>query len=156
MRVGWKERWQAIRGQLAHRAWLYLEGLPQELRTASLLLSEQEIRTHLPVPLHGIPDQVFLTAEGLMVVVDTKTRPLARVRFSDVVQLSTYALILASTTDPRLAHRRVAAHGYVRLVSGVDVRYERVALLPAAEVVGIWCDYWRRQELRSRASEKAA
>ncbi|MDR6775685.1 hypothetical protein [Azospirillum sp. BE72] len=129
--------------------WLRRENMPAELARGRLVLSEEEVRTNLPVPLLGRPDQVFMSDAGLLVPVDTKTRRLPRVFVSDIVQLSVYGTILNFTTDPRFAGRDVAAHGYVRMPTLAGVAWARVALLKPAAVVELWADHWRRTEAQA-------
>ncbi len=68
--------------------WLRHQNMPAELANGRLALSEREVRTSVPVPLRGVPDQVFLSDAGVLVPVDTKTRRLPLVFMRDVVQLS--------------------------------------------------------------------
>ncbi|ETS31972.1 hypothetical protein PTE_01728 [Photorhabdus khanii NC19] len=42
-------------------AWWKSENMPPELRSATLFLSEQDVSTTLPVPMHGRVDQVYQT-----------------------------------------------------------------------------------------------
>ncbi|MBB3267662.1 hypothetical protein FHW79_005327 [Azospirillum sp. OGB3] len=126
--------------------WLRRENMPAELARGRLVLSEEEVRTNLPVPLLGRPDQVFMSDAGLLVPVDTKTRRLPRVFLSDIVQLSVYGTILNFTTDPRVAGQDVAAYGYIRMPTLYGVVWARVALLKPSAVVELWADHWRRNE----------
>jgi len=142
-------RLSGIRRRIDRLFWLRRENMPADLRGGRLVLSEQDIRTRLPVPLHGRPDQVFASAEGLLVVTDTKARLVPRVTWPDVLQLSVYGTILAFTDDPRAAGMRVAAHGYIRFPTPGGVVWARVPLLRPATVVELWTDYWLATEAPS-------
>lgn len=68
--------------------------LPHILDGAVCVLNERDIRCLHPIALHGKPDQLFRTKDGLYVLVDTKKRDQCRVFTCDQVQLSVYAFIL--------------------------------------------------------------
>lgn len=55
-------------------AWWKSENMPYELRSATLFLSEQDISTTQPVPMHGRVDQVYQTKNGVLIPLDTKLR----------------------------------------------------------------------------------
>lgn len=120
--------------------WHEQENMPRELRWASLFASEQAINCETPVPLNGIPDQIYQTLFGQLVVVDNKTRNREVVYDSDILQLSTYRLILKNTTQTEFAGHRIRSHGYVRLSTPEKIHYERIVLLEDDEVIG----YYRR------------
>lgn len=116
-------------------AWLAIEALPRELRTAVLHLSETPISTKVPIALNGIPDQVYRTWRGKLVVVDTKCRLTGKVVGKDILQLSVYRVILRHCQP-----LPVANHGYIRLVyTGKNgqrvVSYQRVRLCSESRVV---------------------
>lgn len=48
-------------------AWWKSENMPYELRSATLFLSEQDVSTTLPVPMHGRVDQVYQTKGGVLI-----------------------------------------------------------------------------------------
>lgn len=48
-------------------AWWKSENMPPELRSATLFLSEQDVSTTLPVPMHGRVDQVYQTKRGILI-----------------------------------------------------------------------------------------
>ena len=104
--------------------------MPEELRTAKLVASEQHYRCQKPVALSGTPDQVYRLLEGALVVVDTKRRPRARVYDADIAQLSIYRVLLAAQKAFR--GQPLAAYGYVRLVT------------PAVWSIGEWSCGTRR------------
>lgn len=113
--------------------------MPPLLRESRILLSEADVSTDFPWPLHGRLDQLFLYERldtGLLV--DTKSRKAHRIYFSDVIQLSVYKVII----ERRALHylgRKLIIHptGYVRfpgVISADDV-YVGTPLLSAAQVV---------------------
>lgn len=118
------------------------EVLPEPLIGAQVVLSESDIATVLPVPMHGRVDQVFY-AKGWLVPVDTKTRKVPRVYMKDVIQLSVYAFILARISAQVFGRPvPVASTGYVRCVNGREVTYLPVKLLPSSQIVTLWNRYW--------------
>jgi hypothetical protein len=118
------------------------ENLPDQLIGAQVVLSESDVATTLPVPMHGRVDQVFF-ANGWLVPVDTKTRKVARVFLKDVIQLSVYAFILARISTQLFGRAvPVSSTGYVRFVSGRNVQYVAVRLLNSSQIIGLWNRYW--------------
>lgn len=114
--------------------WFADENMPVVLRKAELFMSEQEISTDSPIPLHGRVDQVFLTKHGLLIPVDTKTRDTHRVYESDIWQLGVYAVILQARY-----RYPVCSYGFVRTVLRTettrDVRYHAVRLPSLQNVI---------------------
>lgn len=111
--------------------------MPDELVNATLVINERTLWRRGPRPFAAKTDQVFLTEDGLLVPVETKAR--RRVYDSDVVQLSCQALALSHTAGIK---GRPAGWGYVRLAApGTRPRYQRVTLLPAAQIDLLW-DRW--------------
>lgn len=111
------------------------EGMPKELRNASLIYNERPIATDYPVSVRGVIDQGFRTKGGALVLVDTKTRSSHRTYPKDRFQLSLYAFILANNGLLDLAR-----YGYIRTVvsscSGKrSVRYHKISLMNHAEVL---------------------
>jgi len=114
--------------------WHAMEQMPLELLFGEILHNEQDIEIDSP-PLYGTPDQVYKNEDGQLLIVDTKFRAKPEVRFSDRVQMSVYAYMLATKIkNPEM----VCGHGYIRFVRcyGDDhqqqpgmVRYEKVPLL---------------------------
>jgi hypothetical protein len=118
--------------------WMDRDGMPLELRLATLVMSESAIRTQLPIPLHGIPDQVFRTWTGKLVPVDTKLRQFAKVHTSDIIQLSVYRVILRHSQQQPVAH-----YGYVRVVTKrsdgtTRARYVRRRLMSERAVIALY------------------
>ncbi|HEP8970374.1 TPA: hypothetical protein VDU83_002713 [Pseudomonas aeruginosa] len=132
------------------RAAAWREELPPALRGAQLVLSESELSTEVPVPMHGRGDQVYL-ANGWLVPVDTKRRSKAVVYFKDIIQLSAYGFIL-SRASTRLFGQNlpVATHGFVRLVVGRQVSYVPVKLLSSTQVISLWNRYWELKRKKAR------
>lgn len=106
---------------------------------AECILNEQDIKTLLPVPLHGRPDQVFKLKDGRLLVFDTKRRDIQRVYYSDVVQLSVYASILKNNGW------QVCEFGVIRIPASPSDRYLTVRLLPDSKIVSL---YMRYQSIR--------
>lgn len=104
------------------------------LRGAVCVLNEQDINTTTPVPLHGKPDQVFRLRDGRYLLLDTKTRPHAKVYFSDIVQLSVYAVILKNKGLP------VFPFAVVR-IAGKKTAYLKADFLPEHVVVRLYYKY---------------
>lgn len=136
----------------AREQWLDGEHMPRELRDATLVASERSLRIRVPVALHGDPDQVYRTAEGRMIVVDTKARLYGKVYPRDIVQVSVYAFMLKRGALPVATSALHETYGYVRLKSPAGVRYERVRLLRDQEVLVL---YQRYQDLRARQGAPA-
>jgi hypothetical protein len=132
------------------------ENLPATLVGAKLVLSESDLETTLPVPLHGRVDQVFYAA-GWLVPVDTKTRKAPRVYLKDVIQLSVYAFILGRVSAQMFGRSiPVASTGFMRCVNGKSVTYLPVKLLNSAQVIGLWNRYWELKNNGARAKPRPA
>lgn len=117
--------------------------MPEELATATLVMSEQLLRCEVPDFLVSKVDQVFLTPAGLLVPLETKTRSRPVVYPSDAVQLGVTAVLLANS-DHRWSRHPVASHGYVRIVTPEGTRYRPVDLPSTPEVLDL---ARRRREL---------
>lgn len=140
----WRKSVQLLRSREMNAIWDWWEqeNMPRELRGATLFLNEQDISTTEPVALHGRVDQVFKTAKGVLVPVDTKTRGSTCIFKSDIIQLSVYRVILEAKFGSQY---KVSKRGYVRVVihTGDEecVRYMPVELLPERRVVVLWHRY---------------
>jgi len=122
----------------AIRKWWWMafeEHMPDELRQATLMMSETPVWWNHPIPLYGTPDQVYRLEDNRFVVVDTKTR--LRMYPRDIVQLSAYRLLLAGRSGLRPWEPRPADHAYVRCDRN-GVRYQRVGLLSARDLIALW------------------
>lgn len=117
--------------------------MPAEIRKGKLLLSERPVWAGYPMPLYGIPDQVYLVPGDALVVVDTKvrTRPVPSMR--DVVQLSVYRTILTYTQHPLLRGTPSRSYGYVRFSWDGVTRYVRVQLYSVDAVMRLALAYAR-------------
>jgi len=109
--------------------------MPEELRRATLMMSETPVAWNHPIPLFGTPDQVYRLEDGRFVIVDTKTRQ--RVYPRDIVQMSAYRLLLASRSRLRPWEPQPVDHAWVRCDRD-GVRYQRVGLLSARDVIALW------------------
>lgn len=111
--------------------------MPEELARGTLVVNERTLWRRGARPFAAKTDQVFLTPQGYLVPVETKTRK--RVYDSDIIQLSCQAVALAHT--PGL-HGTPASWGYVRLSeSGGAPTYKRVPLVPEDKIDLLW-DRW--------------
>lgn len=119
--IGWR------RHVAADRAWL-----PQELQDAELAYAEQRFRAKEPIDLVARVDRVYRHRNGVMTLVELKTREINRVYLADVIELSAQRFALeAHTREP------VALQAYV-LVQQAGQRQKtphRVTLLAHEEVV---------------------
>lgn len=129
---------------------------PPPLASARYLMSEQDLHIDYPVRLSGRPDEVYVTATGHLVPVETKTRKHPRVRLADRIQLTGYAVLLAHSRhrkllgDPGTPARQVANHGFVRFVTPAGVQWRAVGLLTVADIVQL---YRRRIALEEGRAE---
>ena len=139
-----------VLGQKIHRwRWELEEGMPIEIHSGRLLLCESPIWTLYPIPLYGIPDQVYVTTDGELLVVDTKTRPELAISLRDAVQLSVYRAILVYTRHPLLRWRAVRPYGYVRLCWKGRVNYVRVQLYAVDAILTLALAYYKAPKSRS-------
>lgn len=127
----------AIRRQ-KRRKFILKENMPVELQNARLIHSEYYISTEVPRPMHGTLDQLYRITNGLHVLVDSKTRNKHEVFRKDLVQISTYSVIL------RRRRYAMADYAYFRVVTQDGVSYIKRELLSEAEVVQ---EYDRTREL---------
>lgn len=109
--------------------WLANEKLPAELKSAVIYMNETEIIDRDGGK--GRVDQVFLTADKRLIIVDSKTRNQHRVYQSDIDQVSRYALAL-NKSEPYL----ISAYCYIRTViiraASKSVYYHRVRIKTTA------------------------
>lgn len=120
-------------------AWHRLENMPADLVGGKLLLSEAEICTALPVPVHGRVDQVYVDIGGGLVAVDSKRRGQARVETADIVQLSAYGFILRHGADFSAFRGQVRPYGYLRVERpGYLVDYLKVRLMTDDAVIAVY------------------
>lgn len=111
--------------------------MPQEIAKAKLVFSEKTFYRRGDRPFAAKCDQAFLTRDGFVVPVESKTR--ARMTASDLVQISSAAVAMAA--DPRVKHK-VANWGYIRLApAGGAPYYQRVDLMHVTRIDQLW-DRW--------------
>lgn len=117
--------------------------MPPEIASGRLVISEKLLYRKGPRPFAAKTDQGFLTQDGWLVFVESKTRN--RMSASDLVQISAQAVAAASRRD--LAGR-VATWGYIRLApAGARPYYQRVDLLPEERIDQLW-DRWNALKTR--------
>lgn len=118
------------------RRWFSDEHMPLILRQSTLFMSEAEISMTQPVALRGRVDQVFMSKNGLLILLDTKTRSHHRVYGTDVWQLAVYAAILDVTVRHPLS-----SYGFVRTVVRTEttrsVQYHVIRLPPFEAIVSV-------------------
>jgi hypothetical protein len=113
---------------------------PEELDDADLLMSECLLTTTAPVPFRGKPDQVWKVGTRI-IVSDTKRRERLEVRPEDIVQISTYRMMLMQNfTHPKWEFPR---YGYVRIEHAQtnEVVWVKVATLSERQIVRAWFAY---------------
>ena len=116
---------------------------PAEIANGVLVLSEHYLRCDLPRRFGARVDQVYLTPDGILVQVDTKTGFRREVRRADLVELSVQASVLRHSTSASRPAGNVATWGYVRKVApGRSPVYLRTQLLTDRELVEIYDRYW--------------
>lgn len=104
---------------------------PQELQDTDVVYAERVFRASRPISIIAKLDRGYRYRNGLITLVELKTRRVDRVYLSDVIELSAQRVALqAQTREP------VAPHGYV-LVQQAERRQKkahRVQLLTHAQV----------------------
>lgn len=100
--------------------------LPAPLRNAQVVLSEADIETEIPLPLHGRVDQVLLNkSAGTAYIIDTKARRTARVYLKDIIQMSVYKVILDRNAKRYFGMPAIVSQtGYVRIPSPLTNKAE--------------------------------
>lgn len=123
-------RWvRRIRLVVSEQAWR-----PPELKHADLVYMERVFRTRWPIRLVARVDRGYRGPDGVITLVEFKTRHADRVYLSDVIELSAQRLAVQTQTG-----QRVSAHGYVlvkRTEAGKQIPH-RVKLLRTLEVTGL-------------------
>jgi CRISPR-associated exonuclease Cas4 len=111
------------------KAWL-----PAELRGAALVYMERVFRAKSPVPMVAKLDRGYRNAEGIIILVEFKTRRLNRPYLSDIIELSAQRLAMQAETG-----ERVAAYGYVliQLAGSERKTAHRVDLLSTENVIAM-------------------
>lgn len=112
--------------------------MPPEIAEARMVLSEELIRVRVPARIVAKPDQVYLTRQGLLVLVETKTRHSNQVRDFDRAEISVQAFAMRHGRPGRLKRHPVAPYGYIRIKrEGLPPAYHRVALHSDVAVVAM-------------------
>lgn len=117
--------------------------MPPEVASGRLVYSERTLHADHPEPLVARVDQVYLTAGGLLVPVETKRRFKNAIYAADVIELSVQATVLANNPEVRRVSRRVADYGYVRIAAeGRQPVYLRTPLLDQRHVADLHARYF--------------
>lgn len=108
--------------------------LPVELRHARLVYTERVFRASSPVPIVARLDRGYRNADGVIILVELKTRGLSRLYRSDVIELSAQRFAVQAQTG-----ERVAEYGYVLVQQAGCTRKTayRVELLPDEKVIAL-------------------
>jgi CRISPR-associated exonuclease Cas4 len=108
---------------------------PEELAGAGLLYMEKQFRIRGPVPLVARIDRAYQADDGVIVLVELKTRRKSRPYLSDVIQLSAQKMALEGQTG-----LRVAEHAFVtvqRPSTNARHRSHKVQLMQSSEIVAL-------------------
>lgn len=114
------------------------EGMPGEIVSSSLLASEKSLSISTPIKIHGTPDQVYLTEDKKVIVVDTKNRNNGRIYDKDILQLSLYSLMLKKKYT---RYEMESNYAYMRLVSNNTVKYKKVSLYDEEKLITLYNHY---------------
>lgn len=113
----------------SERAWR-----PSELKDSELVYMERVFRTRWPIRLVARVDRGYRTPDGVITLVELKTRRANRVYLSDIIELSAQRFAVQTQTG-----RPVADYGYVliqRCNGGAKIPH-RVILLSAEQVTAV-------------------
>lgn len=113
---------------------------PDELAGAELLYMEKQFRIRGPVPLVARVDRAYKATDGMIVLVELKTRWKDRPYLTDLIQLSAQRMAIEGQTG-----LRVAEHAFVtvqRPTRNATHRSHKVRLLPPSVIVALY----RRRE----------
>ncbi|WP_420475181.1 PD-(D/E)XK nuclease family protein [Noviherbaspirillum sp. ST9] len=105
---------------------------PQELQDAEIAYAEQMFRSNGQVSVVAKVDRAYRDRNGLITIVELKTRQVDRVYLSDIIELSAQRFALeAQTREP------VAPYGYVLIQQKGyrERKLHRVRLLTRAELI---------------------
>lgn len=123
-------RWvRRLRLERSEKDWL-----PMELQHAALVYMERVFRADAPLPVVARVDRGYRNADGVILLVELKTRRRDRVYLSDVIELSVQRLAVEAQTK-----ETVIPYAYVLIqrAGGTQKSSHRVQLLPHAEVVAL-------------------
>lgn len=76
--------------------------LPMELRDAALVYTERVFRARPPVPIAAKLDRGYRNADGVIILVERKTRRLSCSYLSDIIELSAQRVAVQAQTGNRL------------------------------------------------------
>lgn len=110
------------------------EWLPEELQNAALVYMERLFRARSPVPIVAKLDRGYRRADGVVILVELKTRHLNRPYLSDIIEMSAQRLAVQAQTGECVAH-----YGYVviqQTARNCKIAH-RVFLLSTEEVTAI-------------------
>ena len=122
-------RWVWRVRSYADRSWL-----PRDLRDAKLVYAERVFKATEPLSLVAKLDRAYRGLDGVITLVELKTRPENRPYLSDVIELSAQRVALEAQTG-----QRVADYGYVliqRSTGGPKIPH-RVELLSTEKVTAV-------------------
>ena len=108
--------------------------LPSALRDAELVYRERTFAAKRPLRLVARVDRAYRRLDGIIVLVELKTRPVVKTYLSDVIELSAQRLALEAHTG-----QRVDDTAYVVVDRGQRVKRiaRPVKLLPNEEIVAL-------------------
>jgi CRISPR-associated exonuclease Cas4 len=109
--------------------------LPADLRDAKLVYKERTFRARRPLRLIARVDRAYRRPDGTLVLVELKTRAVAKTYFSDVIELSAQRVAIEAQTG-----EAVDGTAYVvvqRSDHGAGKIARPVRLLSAAEVIAM-------------------
>lgn len=104
----------------------------QELRDAEIAYAEQVFRSREPVSIVAKLDRAYRDRNGLITLVELKTRQVDRIYLSDIIELSAQRFALEAQT-----REAVAPHGYVLVQQEGhgNKKSHRVRLMTHAEII---------------------
>lgn len=108
---------------------------PNELAGAELLYMEKQFPIRGPVLLVARVDRAYRAADGMIVLVELKSRWKDRPYLTDVIQLSVQKMAIEGQTG-----LRVAEHAFVtvqRPTTNARQRSHKVLLMPPSEIVAL-------------------
>ncbi|TXI08253.1 MAG: hypothetical protein E6Q76_07340 [Rhizobium sp.] len=138
---------RSTQSDTAAAAWRRRENLPPLLKGSALVASEANLRISVPIALHGTLDQLYRARNGDLVMVDTKRRVKPRVYERDILQVSTFAMMVANGGLPGVIGS-VSRKGYIRfaLRSG-EIQYVEIDLMSPAKILEYYERYWELRTL---------
>lgn len=111
------------------RAWL-----PRDLQDAELAYAERRFRAKAPVALVARVDRAYRQRNGVLMLVELKTRPANRVYLADVIELSAQRYALEAHTRETVARQ---AYVLVQQTGRTQKTPHRVTLLAHDEVMAL-------------------